>query len=132
MKTKAQVLRDNPQHAKLIRAVLKRIDKARIPDINRNGIEGGYGNFTYYADTHKFAMYYRKAIITMLEEDADMLGEDVVLMVSNFGVFRRNGMDKDDRRDLYLYLGGAKVEQGTLTNLMAWYAAESVCRMFEN
>ena len=131
MKTKAQVLRDNPQHAKLIRAVLKRIDKARIPEINRYDIECGYEGFIQYKDTHKFAMYYRKAIITMLEEDADMLGEDVVLMVSNFGVFRRNGMDKDDRRDLYLYLGGAKVEQGTLTNLMAWYAAESVCRMFE-
>ena len=132
MKTKAQVLRDNPQHVRLIRAVLKRIDKAHIPDINRNGIQGGYGDFIYSADTHKFAMYYRKAIIAMLEEDADMLGEDVVIMVSNFGVFRRNGMAKDDRRDLHRYLGGAKVEQGTITNLMAWHAAESVCRMFED
>ena len=132
MKTKAQVLRDNPQHAKLIRAVLKRIGEKDIPDINRNGIQGGYDNFIHYADTHKFAMYYRKAIITMLEECANELGEDVVIMVSNFGVFRRNGMDKDDRRDLYRYLGGAKVEQGSLTNLMAWFAAEEVCRMFEN
>ena len=132
MKTKAQVLRDNPQHAKLIRAVLKRIDKENIPDINRNGIENGYGNFIRYADTHKFAMYYRHAIIVMLEECADDLGEEVVSMVSKFGVFRRNGMDDDDRRDLYLYLGGGKPKYHQIPNLMAWFAAEEVCRMFEN
>ena len=137
MKTEAQVLRDNSQHAKLIRAVLKRIDKENIPDINRNGISGGYGNFIRYADTHKFAMYYRKAIITMLEECADMLGEEVVSMVSKFGVFydhrtKTSSMDDDDRRDLYLYLGGGKPKQGQLTNLMAWLTAESVCRMFED
>ena len=68
----------------------------------------------------------------MLEETGDSLDEDVVVMVSNFGVFRRNGMDKDDRKDLYRYLGEAKVEQGTITNLMAWFAAEEVCRLFEN
>ena len=137
MKTKAQVLRDNSQHAKLIRAVLKRIDKENIPDINRNGIGGGYGNFIYYADTHKFAMYYRKAIITMLEECADMLGEEVVSMVSKFGVFydhrtKTSSMDDDDRRDLYLYLDGGKPKYHQITNLMAWFAAEEVCRMFEN
>lgn len=137
MKTKAQVLRDNSQHAKLIRAVLKRIDKENIPDINRNGIGGGYGNFIRYADTHKFAMYYRKAIITMLEEYADDLGEEVVSMVSKFGVFydhrtKTSSMDDDDRRDLYLYLGGGKPKYRRITNLMAWFAAEEVCRMFEN
>ena len=132
METKAQVLRDNPQHAKLIRAVLKRIDKENIPDINRNGIENGYGNFNHYVDTHKFAMYYRHAIIVMLEEYADDLGEEVVSMVSKFGVFRRDGMDDDDRRDLYLYLGGGKPKYHQIPNLMAWFAAEEVCRMFEN
>ena len=124
MKTKAQVLRDNPQHAKLIRAVLKRIDKAHIPDINRNGIENAYGDFIHYADTHKFAMYYRKAIIVMLEECADDLGEEVVSMVSKFGVFynhrtKTSSMDDDDRRDLYLYLGGGKPKYRQITNLMA-------------
>ena len=132
MKTKAQVLRDNPQHAKLIRAVLKRIDKENIPDINRNGISGGYGNFIRYADTHKFAMRYRKSIIPMLEEAAGMLSEDVVTMVSHFGVYRKRGMSADDRRDLYLYLGYGRPKDVHLTNLMAWFAAEEVCRMFEN
>ena len=130
MKTKAQVLRENPHHAKLIRAVLKRITKEEIPDINN-------GDFIYNADTHKFAMYYRKAIIIMLEECADMLGEDVVPMVSKFGVFydhrtKTSSMDEDDRRDLYLYLGGGKPKYHQIPNLMAWFAAEEVCRMFED
>ena len=137
MKTKAQVLRDNSQHAKLIRAVLKRINEEDIPDINRNGISGGYRNFIYYADTHKFAMYYRKAIIVMLEEWANNLGEEVVSMVSKFGVFydhrtKTCSMNDDDRRDLYLYLGGAKPKYHQIPNLMALFAAEEVCRMFEN
>jgi hypothetical protein len=29
-------------------------------------------------------------------------------------------------------MGGGKVEQGTLTNVMAWFALEEVCRMFED
>ena len=131
MKTKAQVLRDNPQHAKLIRAVLKRIEKQDIPNINEFGIETGFGGFTHFADTHKFAMYYRKAIIVMLEELADELGKDVASTVSSFGVFRKR-MHEDDRRDLHLYLGGGKPKYRQITNLMAWFAAEEVCRMFEN
>ena len=132
MKTKAQVLRENPQHAKLIRAVLKRIDKENIPDINRNGKEYGYRDFVHNADTHKFAMRYRKSIIPMLEEAAGMLREDVVTMVSHFGVYRKRGMSADDRRDLYLYLGYGRPKDVHLTNLMAWFAAEEVCRMFED
>ena len=70
MKTKAQVLRDNPQHAKLIRAVLKRITKEEIPKINKYGMGYGYRDSVYNADPHKFAMRYRKSIIPMLEEAA--------------------------------------------------------------
>ena len=132
MKTLTQVIKENPQYTKLIRAVVKRIGIDSIADVNVHGIDGGFNGFIYYAETHKFAMYYRKSIINMLEETADALGEDVVAMVSNFGVFRNAGMDKDDRKDLHRYLGEAKVEQGTVTNLMAWYAAEGVCQLFEN
>jgi len=68
----------------------------------------------------------------MLEDMADQLGEDVVAMVAGFGVFRGSPMDADDKKDLYRYLGGGKVDQGAITNVMAWFAAEEVCRMFED
>ena len=132
MKTKAQVLRDNPKQAKLIRAVLKRIDKANVSEINRVGANAGFGGFTYYADTHRFAMLFRKSILVLLQEDSDAFGEDIVKMVSQFNVFRKTGMDYDTRNDLYLYLGGGKPRYRHLTNLMTLYAVGSVCRMFEN
>lgn len=53
-------------------------------------------------------------------------------MVANFGVFRNSPMDNDDRKDLYKYIGGGRPEQGTITNVMAWFALEEVCRMFED
>jgi hypothetical protein len=133
MKTKAQVIKENPQFKSLINAVIRGLHGTdSIQDINNHGIGGGYGEFCYYSDTHKFAMKNRKQIIELLEETAEMMGEDIVEMVSNFGVFRTNKMDNEDKRDLYKYLGGGKCDQGTITNLMAWFGAEEVCRMFED
>jgi len=131
MKTIKQVISDYPNYKRLINAVISRIGKDSVEDVNNHGIDGGFSGFIYYADTHAFAMRHRKQIVQLLEELADSLGEEVVSMVSNFGVFRRSKMDKDDRKDLYLYLGGGRPEQGAITNVMAWFAAEEVCRMFE-
>lgn len=132
MKTKAEVLRDYPQYKTVINAVYNSIGKDSIMDVVNHGIDGGFNGFIYYSDTHKFAIKHRSVIVTMLEDMADQLGEEVVKMVSGFGVFRNSPMDNDDRKDLYKYLGGGKPEQGTITNLMAWFAAEEVCRMFDN
>lgn len=132
MKTKAQVLKDNPNYTKLINAVIRQLGgMENISDINRHGIDGGFSGFIYYSDTHKFAMRNRDQIVDLLDDTADQLGEKVVEMVSNFGVFRNSPMDADEKRDLYMYLGGGKPEGRTITNLMAWFAAGEVCRMFE-
>jgi hypothetical protein len=40
-------------------------------------------------------------------------------------------MDTDDKKDLYKYLGGGKVSQGTITNILCWFAVEEVARWFE-
>lgn len=132
MKTKKQVLSENKQYSVLINAVISRIGMDSIEDVINHGIDGGFNGFIYYSDTHKFAIQYRKLIVTMLEDMADQLGQDVVSMVSNFGVFRNSPIDQDEKRDLYKYLSGGKPEQGTITNVMAWFAAEEVCRMFDN
>ena len=132
MISKTQVLQDNSDYKTLINAVYSRIGKESIMDVVNHGIDGGFNGFIYYVDTHAFAMRYRKLIVKMLEEMSESLGEDVVAMVGSFGVFRNSKMDNDDKKDLYKYLGGAKCEQSTITNLMAWFAAEEVCRMFDN
>jgi hypothetical protein len=132
MKTKKQVLAENSDYKALINAVISNIGMDAVKDVNNHGIDGGFSGFIYYSDTHKFAMQYRKLICKMLEQMADELGEDVVKMVSCFGVFRNSPMDQDDKKDLYKYIGGGRPEQGTITNVMAWFAAEEVCRMFDN
>ena len=131
MKTKKAVLTDNADYKVLINAVISRIGMESVMDVVNHGIDGGFSGFIYYADTHKFAITYRRQIVQMLEDSAESLGEDVVKMVSNFGVFRNSPMDADDKKDLYKYLGGGKPEQGAITNVMAWFAAEEVCRMFD-
>ncbi len=131
MISKTQVTTDNTQYKTLINAVVSRIGKDSIMDVVNNGIDGGFNGFIYYTDTHAFAMRYRKLIVKLLEDSADELGEDVVSIVANFGVFRRNPMDAQDKKDLYMYLGGGRPSQGAITNVMAWFAAEEVCRMFD-
>ena len=132
MKTKKQVITDYPEFKTLINAVINRIGLESVEDVNRCGADVGFNGFIYYSDTHSFSMRHRKSIITMLENQANEFGQEVVEMVSCFGIFRKSPMDNEDRRDLYRYLSGAKCEQSTITNLMAWYALEEVCRMFEN
>ena len=116
----------------LINAVINNIGLDSVEDVIRGGADSGWSGFIYYSDTHKFALRYRKAICALLEDMADSLGEDVVEMVSGFGVFRGSPMDKDDKKDLYKYLSGGKPNQGTITNVMAWFCAEEVCRFFDN
>ena len=128
MKSKAQVLRENPGYKRLINAVISNIGVESVNDVNRVGIGGGFSGFIYNTETHAFAMKHRKQITELLEEMANSLGEDVVSMVCSFRCIEG---DKDDKKDLYRYLGGAKVEQCSITNAVAWFAAEEVCRMFE-
>ena len=131
MKTIKKVVSENPDYRRLINAVVSRIGKDSINDVIKHGIDGGFNGFIYYSETHAFAMRHRRQIIALLTEQAEQLGEEVVAMVAGFGVFRHDKMNNDDRIDLYKYIGGGKCEQGTITNLMAWFAAEEVCRMFD-
>jgi hypothetical protein len=132
MKTKAQVIKENTELKSIINAVISNVSLGSVEDINNHGIDGGYSGFIYYSDTHQFAMKHRKTIVSMLENDANEFGQEITEMVAGFGVFRNSAMDHEDKRELYKYIGGGKCEQSTITNLMAWYAAEKVCRFFED
>ena len=92
----------------------------------------GIPGFCYYSDTHTFALKNQSLIIDLLNEVADDLGEDVVNMVSNFGIFR-NGIDKDEKKDLYNFLGGnKKIQQGSITNILAWFCVEQLAFELDN
>ena len=128
MKTKASVLRENSDYSVLINAVINRVGLESVEDINRYGMDGGFGGFIYYEETHKFAMRHRKLIKQLLYETAESMGEGVLTMVEHFGVFRKYKMDREEESDLFSYLGNGMPSQGRVTNVMAWFAAEEVCR----
>lgn len=132
MKTKKEVLQDNQDFKTLINAVINRIGLESVNEVINHGADSGFNGFIYYSDTHKFALKYRKQIIEMLKMQAEDFGTPVMEMVKGFGVFRNPCFDSQDETDFYNYMGGGKPEQGTLTNVMAWYALEEVCRMFDN
>ena len=131
MKTLKTIRKEYPEQAKLISAVIKQIGDVESLDGLRDA-QAGYPGFTWYTDTHEFAIKNRIEIVKMLEDMADQMGEDVVTMVKGFGVFQNCPADKQDLKDLYIYLGGGKPEQGPITNVMAWFALEEVARMFND
>ena len=131
MKTKKLVLEENKDYRALVNAVISRVGLESVSDVNNHGINGGYGGFIYYSETHAFAMRYRRFIIPMLEDEAKQKGyANAVELVVSFDSMKI--MDSDDYKDLYRYLGGGRLEQCSVTNALAWYAAETVCRWFED
>ena len=130
MKTKKQVLADNSEFKTLINAVVNRVGLDSIESINSYGINAGFSGFIYYSDTHSFAMRHRKQILELCKYMVDAIGyKNIHDMVMQFNCVSN---DPENYEDLCKYITGAKLESCTITNAMAWFAAEEVCRMFED
>lgn len=133
MKTIAQVKRENEEYKALITAVVNGIGKESIEDVNNHGIDGGFGNFIYYRDTIRFARRHLKTIKLLLKNDAENTGMSTLEMVSSF-----NGLNGDfTQEEVFLVLCGREKDVDSdawemINNALAWYAAETVCRWFED
>lgn len=120
----------------LEKAVLKQIGVSKKEFINNVSdymdASGGISGFIYYSDTHKFTMDNQTEIIEFLEDMASEFGQEVGEMVAGFGVFRGE-MDYQDKKDLYSFLSGSKnVEQGAVTNVLAWLCVEQLAYLLDN
>ena len=133
MNSKKTVLTQNNEFKTLINAVYNRIGKDSIEDVNRHGINGGFNGFIYYSDTLAFYKRYRKLINKLVFEMAESFGEDAQNMVLNFNCVNS---DNDSKHDIAVCLFGGNLnslkDSVHIPNSLAWFAAESVCRMFEN
>lgn len=129
MKTLAQIVKERPDQARLIKAVVSRIGKESIMDVINHGIDGGFGGFCCYCDTVRFFRTHRKVILEMAEELADDLGEDMLTTIQNFGCLGKEFSLTEIGQALFTNKG-EMVDQ--VQNAMAWFAAEEVCRMFED
>jgi len=137
MKTKQQVIKDNQQYAKLIRAVVNNIGKESISDVNNHGISSGFGGFIYYSDTVKFFNKHKKDILAMAEDVASQLGEDMLSMIQNFsclgsGGYKNRKPDYTQTEIAEAIFAGRGESATQIKNAMSWFAAEEVCRIFED
>jgi RNA-binding protein YhbY len=137
MKTLSKVLRENADRKELINAVMDNLDIEQIEDINRHGIDGGFGNFIYYADTVKFYEQNKKEIISMAKDMASDMGENLLEMIGGFNCLKyydykkKRWIDEEGQEAIGKTIYGNEVDK-VVANALAWFAAEEVCRMFEN
>jgi len=141
LKTTNQVLRERPEYKRLIKAVIKRIGKESVTDILNHGISGGFNGFIYYSDTVNFFDKYQTEIQQLTQELANDLGEDQLAMIASFNCL----FDKRNGKNVPMYsqteigkvlFGNAEVRESfddavQIANALAWFAAEEVCRFYE-
>lgn len=131
MKTKKQVLTETT-YPKLVNAVISRIGMDSVEDVVNHGIDGGFNGFIYYKDTVKFFNTHKKDILAMAKDMADSLGEDMLTMIAGFNCLSNNRKPDYTVNEIgeAIYAGRGEAAD-IVKNAMAWFAAEEVCRMFE-
>lgn len=137
MKTKAQVIDERPEFKTLIKAVIENIGMDSVEDVNSHGIDGGFNGFIYTRDTVAFFNRHKADIMKLAEEMADNLGEDLLPMIRNFGClssgqYPNKKPDYSQSEIAEALYNGKSENADTIRNAMAWFAAEEVCRMFED
>jgi hypothetical protein len=124
MKTHIKV--QDTRFPRLTRAVLRRVDRESLEDVVRHGASGGFGGFTYYADTLAFYKAHKGDILAMAEAMASDLGEDMLAMIAGFGCLRNDKLSATEIGEA-LYSGRGECAQ-TVRNAMSWFALEEVAR----
>jgi len=116
----------------LIRAVVRQIGgwdyfQQTASDVNSYGAAGGFSGFTYYTDTVKFFNNNRAEIIYVARDMADQLGEETIEMIRSFNCLGKKYTGDEIGQTLY----GAKRDVNTqISNALAWFALEEVCRSY--
>ena len=136
MKTLKQFVKESHIPEKLIRATVRQFGgwqsfRECYHDVAKYGMGGGFHGFIASGDTCPFAKKNRKEIIQMLFDYADEMDVSVEAFVASFEFFNQK-MDSEDRMELYRFLSrNIKKNDVIIPNLMAWFAADEVCRSYD-
>ncbi len=129
MKTMKQVTSERPEFSRLIRAVVRSIGLDSVPDVNAHGIDGGFSGFIYTRETVAFFDKHRDDILNLAGEMAGNLGEDLLSMVQSFRCVGKDYSPTEIGEALFSAKTSDAID--VVRNGMAWFAAEEVCRMFD-
>ena len=102
-----------------------------LEDCAKYGADGGFCGFIYYQETIAFFLHNRKDIVKNLEISANELGEDIIKMVRNFGVFRHSPPPATGEIGKALWDTG-KVQDNltSLYNVFAWFCLEEISHIW--
>ena len=136
MKTLKQVTSERPEYKRLINAVIDNIGIESVQDVINHGIDGGFNGYIYTADTVAFYKKHKKDIITLAKDMAYGLGENLIEMIGGFNWlkyydYNKNKWVEDEGQDAIGQTVYGNDHDYMVANALAWFAAEEVCRMFE-
>jgi hypothetical protein len=102
-----------------------------LADCAKHGADGGFSGFIYYNETIAFFLHNRKDIVKNLEITANELGEDIIQMVQNFGVFRYSPPPTTGEIGKALWDTG-KVQDNltSLYNVFSWFCLEEISNIW--
>jgi len=105
-----------------------------LQDIANHGVDGGFHGFIYYRDTIEFFVKNQAAIVELVGEMAESLGEDMVGMVANFNGLKPVSKEDTDGIGRCLYCTHRSAEDigsaddTNIANALACFSAEEVAR----
>ena len=94
-----------------------------------HGADCGFNGFIYYSETVAFFRAHRSAIVRMVSELADDLGEDAVAMVKGFKCLNNCYTYDEVARAMY---GRYDDDLTQIYNALSWYALEEVANAASN
>jgi len=95
--------------------------KTTLSDISRYGVDGGFTGFIYYHDTLDFYQQHKDLIIERLQDLADDVGSDSVMLLIKSFRCAQDLTDEEIGRTLY----GSDIDR-MAANCLAWFAAEEI------
>ena len=127
----SQLIDQTNMPEKLVKAIIKQSGgwdefQEMASDIANHGIDGGFSGWIYYRETCGFYRANKKLILEFAESYANDMGENMLSMIQNFGVFRRDPISQNDLAKA-LYTGRGD-DRTTVQNVMAWFVAEELAR----
>ena len=101
--------------------------KEMAPDVANHGAASGFGGWTYYTDTVKFAKSNRRSIAQLCANYAEDSGVGALEMIQGFNCIGKDYSLEEIGQCLY-----GKGQDTTILNGLAWFALEEVCRIYSD
>ena len=102
--------------------------KESASDVVNHGIDAGFGNFIYYRDTVAFTEANLGDILDLAKTEAEEYGLGLLEFIREFNCIDSDLFSVDDI-GLCVFGDGRDT---TILNALAWYAAEDVCRVYDD